>query len=147
MNGNGLGGVVFGVVCGRGNRPWQFLARIQSLGKLNMLQFNKTHSAGEDYGRVSAGTSSPAELLENLLGILRRQYAVILFVGVLTMALALIYVVTATPKFTAVATMFIDRGKFNPLLSSSKFSSTVRSIPRPSRAKSRSSNPTRLHFR
>ena len=79
-----------------------------------MLQFNKTHSAGEDYGPVAPETSSPAELFESLLGILRRQYAVILFVGALTMALALIYVVTATPRFTAVATMFIDRGKVQP---------------------------------
>ena len=79
-----------------------------------MLQLNRTHSAGEDYGPVAPDTSSPAELFENLLGILRRQYAVILFVAALTMALALIYVVTATPKFTAVATLFIDRGKLQP---------------------------------
>jgi polysaccharide biosynthesis transport protein len=80
-----------------------------------MLQFNKAHSAAEDYGHTAAPeANSPAELLENLLGILRRQYAVILFVGALTMALALIYVVTATPRFMAVATMFIDRGKVQP---------------------------------
>ena len=80
-----------------------------------MLQVSKAHSAAEDYGHVAAPeANSPAELLENLLGIVRRQYAVILFVSVLTMALALIYVVKATPKFTAVATMFIDRGKVQP---------------------------------
>ena len=58
--------------------------------------------------------NSPTELLENLIGIVRRQYAVMLFVGVLTTAVALIYVVTATPRFVAVATMFIDRGKVQP---------------------------------
>src|ERR1700733_10705735 len=80
-----------------------------------MLQFNKAHSAAEDYGHEAApAANSPAELLENLLGILRRQYVVILFVTVLTVALALIYVVKATPTFTAVATMFIDRGKVQP---------------------------------
>ena len=80
-----------------------------------MLQFNKAHSAAEDYGHEAApAANSPAELLENLLGILRRQYVVILFVSVLTVALALIYVVEATPRFTAVATMFIDRGKVQP---------------------------------
>src|SRR3984885_13408872 len=84
------------------------------LGKLNMLQFNKTHAVAEDYRRLPPEENSPAELLEHLLGIVRRQYLVILFVGVLTMALALIYVVTATPRFMAVATMFIDRGKVQP---------------------------------
>ena len=84
------------------------------LGKLNMLQFNKTHAVAEDYRRLPPEENSPAELFEQLLGIVRRQYAVILFVGVLTMALALIYVVTATPRFMAVATMFIDRGKVQP---------------------------------
>ena len=79
-----------------------------------MLQFNKTHSAAEDYRRLAPEESSPAELLEQLLGIVRRQYLVILFVGVLITALALIYVVTATPRFMAVATMFIDRGKVQP---------------------------------
>jgi succinoglycan biosynthesis transport protein ExoP len=79
-----------------------------------MLQFNKTHSSAEDYGRLAPEANSPTELLENLLGIVRRQYVVILFVGVLTTALALIYVVTATPRFMAVATMFIDRGKLQP---------------------------------
>jgi succinoglycan biosynthesis transport protein ExoP len=80
-----------------------------------MLQVSKAHSAAEDYGHVAAPeANSPAELVENLLGIVRRQYAVILFVSALTIALALIYVVKATPKFTAVATMFIDRGKVQP---------------------------------
>src|ERR1700722_4601144 len=80
-----------------------------------MLQFNKAHSAAEDYGHVAAPeANSPAELVESLLGVVRRQYAVMLFVSVLTIALALIYVVKATPKFTAVATMFIDRGKVQP---------------------------------
>jgi succinoglycan biosynthesis transport protein ExoP len=79
-----------------------------------MLQISKTHSAAEDYAPAGSESSSPAELLESLLGILRRQYVVILFVSALTMALAFVYVVTATPRFMAVATMFIDRGKVQP---------------------------------
>ena len=79
-----------------------------------MLQFNKTHPAAEDYRRVAPKESSPTEFLEHHLGIVRRQYLVILFVGLLTMALALTYLVTATPRFMAVATMFIDRGKVQP---------------------------------
>jgi succinoglycan biosynthesis transport protein ExoP len=79
-----------------------------------MLQFNKTHSVAEDYRRLVPQENSPAELVERLLGIVRRQYLVILFVGALTMALGLIYVVTATPRFMAAATMFIDRGKVQP---------------------------------
>jgi succinoglycan biosynthesis transport protein ExoP len=83
-------------------------------GKLNMLQFNKTHSAVEDYRRLPPEETSTAELLEHLLNVVRRQFLVILFVGVLTVALGLIYVVSATPRFMAVATMFIDRGKVQP---------------------------------
>ena len=83
-------------------------------GKLNMLQFNKIHPTREDYRRLASEENSTAELLEQLLGTVRRQYWVILFVGALTMALALIYVVAATPRFMAVATMFIDRGKVQP---------------------------------
>ena len=79
-----------------------------------MLQFNKTHSAAEEYGRLAPQENSPEELLEHLLSILRRQYLVILFVSVLTIALALVYVVTAAPRFMAVATMFIDRGRIQP---------------------------------
>jgi succinoglycan biosynthesis transport protein ExoP len=95
--------------CGRGD----FLL-VPEPGKLNMLQFNKTHPAAEDYRRVATQENSPTELLERLFGIVRRRYVVILFVGALTMALALIYVVTATPRYLAVATMFIDRGKVQP---------------------------------
>jgi succinoglycan biosynthesis transport protein ExoP len=87
--------------------------RIPEPGKLNMLQLSNRHSAPEDYRRL-APEDSPAEILEHLLGIVRRQYLVILFVGVLITALALIYVATATPRFMAVATMFIDRGKVQP---------------------------------
>ena len=83
-------------------------------GKLKMLQFNRRPPAAEDYRRLTPEETSPSELLEHLLGIVRRQYAVILFVGLLTLALALIYVVTATPRFMAVATIFIDRGKVQP---------------------------------
>jgi succinoglycan biosynthesis transport protein ExoP len=81
-----------------------------------MLQFNKTHPAGEGYRRPGPEpeVNSPTELLEHLLGIVRRQYLVILFVGLLTVALGLVYVVTATPRYMAVATMFIDRGRVQP---------------------------------
>jgi succinoglycan biosynthesis transport protein ExoP len=78
-----------------------------------MLQFSKRNVA-EDYRRLSPQENSPVELLEHLLGIVRRQYLVILFVAALTMALSLIYVFTATPRFMAVATMFIDRGRVQP---------------------------------
>jgi polysaccharide biosynthesis transport protein len=94
-------------------RPSDFLL-VPEPGKLNMLQFNKTHSAADDYRRLAPEENSLAELLENLLNILRRQFLVILFVGMLTVALALVYVVAATPRFTAVATMFIDRGRVQP---------------------------------
>jgi succinoglycan biosynthesis transport protein ExoP len=98
----------------RGIRPTTLPRRFLLVPELNMLQFNKTHPAAEDHRRLAPEETSSAELLEYLLNILRRQYLVIVFVGVLAVALALIYVVTATPRFTAVATMFIDRGKVQP---------------------------------
>jgi succinoglycan biosynthesis transport protein ExoP len=79
-----------------------------------MLQFNKMPPATEDFRRFSPEENSPAELFDRLFGIVRRQYAVILFVAALTISLALIYVATATPRFMAAATMFIDRGKVQP---------------------------------
>ena len=130
-------------------RPRRFFSpSVRSKGKLNMLQFSKTHSAAEDYGRAARRKQTRLRnCLENLLGIVRRQYAVMLFVSALTMALAFIYVVTATPRFMAVATMFIDRGKVQPFTQQQQCWSIIRSIPGRWTVKSRSSNPIRSRFR
>jgi succinoglycan biosynthesis transport protein ExoP len=79
-----------------------------------MLQFNKMPPTTEDFRRLSPEENSPAELLDHLFGVMRRQYAVILFVAALIISLAFIYVATATPRFAAVTTMLIDRGKVQP---------------------------------
>src|SRR5664279_5980057 len=55
--------------------------------------------------------SSPAQDLSTYIDIVRRQFPTILLVIACTTALGLIYLFTATPKFTASARMVIDTHK------------------------------------
>src|SRR5690242_3340496 len=61
---------------------------------------------------ASSDLQSPAEALENYLNILRRQFPSILALVSCALALGLIYLFTATPKYTATARMVIDTHKF-----------------------------------
>jgi succinoglycan biosynthesis transport protein ExoP len=54
---------------------------------------------------------APAEIFAALRSMLRRQSRVILFVTLLAIGLATIYVVTTPPSFTATATVIIDSAK------------------------------------
>ena len=65
---------------------------------------------------------SSAELLESFVHFLRQQYGVILSVTLLSIALAVTYLVVARPSYTAVATMLIDNRK-SPFLQQSPSSS------------------------
>ncbi len=56
-------------------------------------------------------TQSGAETLQSFLSFGRRQFAVILFVTLLTLALGVIYVATARPSYTAQAQLLIDARK------------------------------------
>jgi succinoglycan biosynthesis transport protein ExoP len=56
-------------------------------------------------------TLSGAEALQTFLGFVRRQFAVILFVTLLALALGVIYTVTARPSYTAQAQLLIDARK------------------------------------
>jgi succinoglycan biosynthesis transport protein ExoP len=56
-------------------------------------------------------TLSGAEGLQAFLGFVRRQFAVVLFVTLLALALGVIYVVTARPSYTAQAQLLIDARK------------------------------------
>jgi succinoglycan biosynthesis transport protein ExoP len=60
---------------------------------------------------LEAGVSSPAEDLTTYLNIVRRQFPTILLIIACATALGLIYLFTATPKFTATARMVIDTNK------------------------------------
>jgi succinoglycan biosynthesis transport protein ExoP len=75
----------------------------------NMLQSNKTQS------EISREPASPilsgAESWEKLVGFVRRQISVIVFVMLLTTAIGVIYLFTARPSFTADAKMMIDARK------------------------------------
>ena len=54
---------------------------------------------------------SGAETLQSFLSFVRRQFAVILFVTLLALALGVIYVATARPSYTAQAQLLIDARK------------------------------------
>lgn len=54
---------------------------------------------------------SAAEGLNRLVGFLQRQYLIILITALSILALGLVYVVTAPPRFTAQTTLIIDTRK------------------------------------
>src|SRR5689334_600782 len=74
-----------------------------------MLQFNKQsqiraeNESGDDF--------SGAEALDALVGFVRRQLPVVVFVALLGSALGAIYCMTARPSFTAQAELLIDARK------------------------------------
>ena len=75
-----------------------------------MLQPNKTHS---EIGREAALPEfvSGTETLQTFISFVRRQLPVIAFITLLSIALGLIYVITARPSFTAQAQLMIDARK------------------------------------
>lgn len=74
-----------------------------------MLEVNKQSALAErDY---EPGGSSPAEDLTTYVNIVRRQFPAIVLITACTVALGLIYLFTATPKFTATSRMVIDTRK------------------------------------
>src|SRR5271154_7093189 len=85
-----------------------------------MLEINKRRAdidygaadyGAVDYGRTEPEAASPAAMIEAVLGIVRRHIATIAFVGALTTALGVLYLLVTPPTFTAQATLLIDRGK------------------------------------
>ena len=79
-----------------------------------MLQVSKSPSVTEDYEPAASPGSSPLELLELVFGVLRRHLVLILAACVLTTLLALAYLAITPERFTAFATLLIDRGKVQP---------------------------------
>jgi polysaccharide biosynthesis transport protein len=75
-----------------------------------MLQDNKLRTEISREPTAPAGLSG-ADTLQVFLGFVRRQYPVIAFVTVLTIALAVIYIITARPQFTAEAKLLVDAQK------------------------------------
>ena len=64
--------------------------------------------------QISPGDTELGEVVELVWVFLRRQYSVILFTVLLTIAVAVIYLLIAPPKFTAHTGMILDvrRGQF-----------------------------------
>src|SRR5689334_14467070 len=75
-----------------------------------MLQASKIQ-ADVDQPTAMLQTLSGTETRRPLLRLIRRQFTVILFVTLLTLALGVSYVVTARPSYTAQAQLLIDARK------------------------------------
>ena len=75
-----------------------------------MLQFNKAQSEIRRDTRPDENFASQ-EALQSLMGLIRRQLPVIIFVVLFTTALGTIYAMTARPSFTAQAQLLIDARK------------------------------------
>lgn len=67
--------------------------------------------SGSGYGPPPSEGSSPADLLAAIVGILRRQIVVILSVIPVSLALAIAYLFTTPPLYTATASLLIDPGR------------------------------------
>lgn len=74
-----------------------------------MLEVNK--QSGASRREVEFESASPSEDLSNYINIVRRQFPTILLVIACVVALGLVYLFTATPRFSATARMVIDTKK------------------------------------
>ena len=79
-----------------------------------MLQDNKTRAAIDDIQPVLPPEEGLADLAYWAIGILRRQYLVILFVAALGLGAGTIYLGIATPIYTAQSNLYIDLHR-NPI--------------------------------
>ena len=75
-----------------------------------MLQINKSRLVPEQTPPASE-FASPAELYAAVLGFVRRQFSVIAFVLLFTLAIGAVYLFTAPPRYTAHAVIVIDTHK------------------------------------
>jgi polysaccharide biosynthesis transport protein len=83
--------------------------------RLHMLQNSKTQTVIDDVQSIGAAQPDGlAELVDWTLGLLRRQYLVILFVSALVLGMGIVYLAVATPIYTAKTNIYIDLHK-NPI--------------------------------
>jgi succinoglycan biosynthesis transport protein ExoP len=85
-----------------------------------MLQINKPRLVAEQELPTSEFLT-PAELYATFISFLRRQFSVIVFVLLLTLALGIVYIFTAPERFTGRAVLVIDTHKAQFLQSASPF--------------------------
>jgi polysaccharide biosynthesis transport protein len=77
-----------------------------------MLQIDKAKSAVES-AAPAPDAASPEEQYASFVAFVRRQSPVILFVMLLTLGLATVYIFTTPPRYTGEAVMIIDTHKLN----------------------------------
>src|SRR5208282_2784029 len=77
-----------------------------------MLQIDKARSGVEPAPQV-ADVASAEELYASFIAFLRRQFPVIVFVMLLTLGLAVVYIFTAPPRYTGEAVLIIDTHKLD----------------------------------
>lgn len=75
-----------------------------------MLQFNKTRPFGQQ-GLGSAELISPSEVYEAAVGFFRRQFRVIVFAVLLSLAVGVVYIISSPPTYTGRAVLVIDPHK------------------------------------
>jgi len=85
-----------------------------------MLQINKARLVEQQPPPV-AEFVSPAELYAAIIGFIRRQYSVIVFVSLLSLLLGAVYIFTSAPRYTAHAILVIDSHKPQFLQSEAQF--------------------------
>ena len=82
--------------------------------KVQMLHDDKTRAITEDIQPVISQQEGLADLVDWAIGLLRRQYLVILFVAVLGVAAGIIFLGVATPIYTAQTSVYIELHR-NPI--------------------------------
>src|SRR5690242_8875798 len=75
------------------------------------VEEDSIRDSGSRYGPPPIEGSSLADLLATIAGILRRQIVIILSVMAVSLALAIAYLFTTPPLYTATASLLIDPGK------------------------------------
>jgi polysaccharide biosynthesis transport protein len=82
--------------------------------RFQTLQDNNSRPIGDEVQPFTHQQEGLAELVDWAVGLLRRQYLVILFVALLGLGLGVIYLAVATPIYTAQTNVYIDLHK-NPI--------------------------------
>jgi polysaccharide biosynthesis transport protein len=77
-----------------------------------MLQIDKTRPAAEP-AAPAPDIASPEELYAAFVAFVRRQFPTIVFVMLLTLGLATVYIFTTPPRYTGEAVLIIDTHKLN----------------------------------
>lgn len=79
---------------------------MESVPKMTRLAGSDRHSAD-----THDAAGSVTELIEQVLGVLRRQYKIVVVAPVCTIAISIAYLTVTPPQYTATATLMIDSSK------------------------------------